>query len=475
MSEQLPQNEYQESVRQADAEYKEISSFTSWSTLTIEKNRWDSHFKMVHELGGDNPDRFAKARDVAKRAAAIDTGAIEGLYELDRGITITIALQSAMWEATSQKVDEKARSFIECQLGAYDYVLDFATKKVPIAEAWVRDLHARLCSAQATFKALTPQGFQEQTLKYGEYKALPNHVRLSDGSLHSYAPVSKTPSEMYRLCAELRAAEFEAAHPVVQAAYAHHALTRIHPFQDGNGRVARALASVFLYRGASIPLLILVAHRGEYIAALEKADKGDHQPFVDFVFERCIESFLLVAESLRAADVADPSETLERVRALHVTRGGYTHHEVDVAGLDLLHAFNVQLDQQAAPLRIPNQVAVNVARSSPGYPKAPDGWRSPVSASLEAVQLSVTSTGPAEASLVRHFFIYLPRDCGRDDEIMIHCQENGWEYRIPITKILGSNRSVMDLQVAMFAHRALGEAMADLEKMGKVNMRAQGY
>lgn len=472
---QPPEDEYERAVSQADAGYKEIVPFAIWSSSTIDTDVWESHVKRLRELGSEKPERLARARDVAKRAAAIDTGAIEKLYELDRGITITIAAQTAMWEAAFQKEDERVRSLIECQLNSYDHVLDFATKKVPIAEAWIRDLHGSLCSAQPTFKALTAQGFQEQELKHGEYKALPNHVRLSDVSLHSYAPVAMTPVEMHRLCTEMRTPLFESAHPVVQASYAHHAFTCIHPFQDGNGRVARALASVFLYRGASIPLFILIAHRDEYFTSLEKADAGDHQRFVSFVFERCIDAFLLVAESLLAADVNDPSTTVKSMQALYVTQGGYTHHEVDLAGQRLLHALHVELEKQAVLLRVPNQISIQIDRQAVGYPAPPTGMRNPVSVNTETLSIFATSTGPAQAGIRRSLQLHLPKNCGRDDSIMIRCPETDAKYLMPITKILGTNRSVMDLQVAMFAYRALGEILADLEQKGIESMRSQGY
>src|SRR5439155_9702338 len=38
-------------------------------------------------------------------------------------------------------------------------------------------------------------------------------------------------------------------HPAIQAAWAHVALAAIHPFADGNGRAARVLASLAMYRG----------------------------------------------------------------------------------------------------------------------------------------------------------------------------------------------------------------------------------
>jgi len=63
-----------------------------------------------------------------KRAAALDTGAIEGLYEVDRGFTYTVAFETAAWEVELAKKGENVRPLFEAQLHAYDYVLDLATK-----------------------------------------------------------------------------------------------------------------------------------------------------------------------------------------------------------------------------------------------------------------------------------------------------------------------------------------------------------
>jgi Fic family protein len=144
---------------------------------------------------------------------------------------------------------------------------------------------------------MTAIGPQEQRLTKGRYKVLPNHVRTRDGTDHSYAPVDVTPAEMARLVGELRTKAFVAAHPVVQAAYAHYGLVVIHPFADGNGRVARALASVFTYRAISMPIVILSEQKETYLDALEGADGGNYQMFVDFMLERTVGTILFVRES----------------------------------------------------------------------------------------------------------------------------------------------------------------------------------
>jgi hypothetical protein len=63
--------------------------------------------------------------------------------------------------------------------------------------------------------------------------------------------------------------------PEVEAAWLHHRFTQIHPFQDGNGRVARCLATMVLLQAGRFPLVITRDHREDYIKALEQADGGD--------------------------------------------------------------------------------------------------------------------------------------------------------------------------------------------------------
>ncbi len=126
---------------------------------------------------------------------------------------------------------------------------------------------------------------------------MPNHVRTRKGTNHSYAPVDVTPAEMARLTAELRTEAFLSAHPIVQAAYAHYSLVVVHPFADGNGRVARALASAFTYRAISMPIVILSEQRDSYLRSLEISDSGDYQAFVDFMLARSLDTIGLVEES----------------------------------------------------------------------------------------------------------------------------------------------------------------------------------
>jgi hypothetical protein len=66
----------------------------------------------------------------------------------------------------------------------------------------------------------------------------------------------------------------EGVPPEIEAPWLHHRFTQIHKFQDGNGRIARALASLVFLRAGWFPLVIHRDDREAYIAALENADSG---------------------------------------------------------------------------------------------------------------------------------------------------------------------------------------------------------
>jgi hypothetical protein len=104
-------------------------------------------------------------------------------------------------------------------------------------------------------------------------------VYRSDGSILEYAPPEQVQQQMERLV-ELYRDEATKLHPVVAATWLHHSFIGIHPFQDGNGRVARALTLLALLRHDYAPLVVDRTRREEYLATLDKANEGDLGPLI---------------------------------------------------------------------------------------------------------------------------------------------------------------------------------------------------
>ncbi|RFZ21371.1 hypothetical protein VIMS_00489 [Mycobacterium marinum] len=105
-----------------------------------------------------DPATLQAAMTTAQRYAAVDTNAIEGLYEVDRGFTRTIATQAAAWESVMDARGPHVRPAFDDALNAYDYVLDAATRSVELTEKWIKDLHAIICASQESYRVYTEQG-----------------------------------------------------------------------------------------------------------------------------------------------------------------------------------------------------------------------------------------------------------------------------------------------------------------------------
>ncbi len=115
----------------------------------------------------------------------------------------------------------------------------------------------------------------------GEWKKQPNNPRRREGSIHQYCPPEFVQDEIDQLLVWHGEHAVDEVCPEVEAAWLHHRFAQIHPFQDGNGRVARALAVAVFLKAGHLALVVRDEHRDRYLGALEAADAGDLKPLVD--------------------------------------------------------------------------------------------------------------------------------------------------------------------------------------------------
>ena len=115
--------------------------------------------------------------------------------------------------------------------------------------------------------------------------------------MHEYCPPIHVDAEVENLLRWL--AEYQNEDPVLVAAWFHHRFTQIHPYQDGNGRVARALTTLILLQADLLPLVVDRDLRVEYIKALEVADEKQLSPLAE-MFARLERNAILQALSVDA-------------------------------------------------------------------------------------------------------------------------------------------------------------------------------
>ena len=470
----------QVNVHVLDAAYKPFPTFKEWASKTsVNTVRWDRYNAALTNRPHSSAEALKRAREVVKRAAALDTGAIEGLYEVDRGFTFSVAFQTAAWELKLAEKGEQVRSLFEAQIQAYDYVLDLATKSEPITEAAIRKLHEVVCGAQETYRVITAIGFQEQALPKGRYKVLPNHVvHTREGATHSYAPVDVTPVEMARLLNEMRSETFQKAHPVLQAAYAHYGLVVIHPFADGNGRVARALASAFTYRAISMPIMILSEHKNAYLDALELADTGEYRSFVDFMLRRSIDTMTIVRDSLRESSVPTVEQSLAAINGPEGHSATYSDQQIDEGGARFLEAIKRATEKEISKVAVGKiqgkcGVAAGAHRTYvPGYrPSQNIGQHFFIE--LMSIQPSWISTVSMPPVVVkREYDLFVPADGNEGDEYLLKDRDSTDEMTAPVDDAIPRVSATLRMRMDFFADRIVRELLASLgTEVERVNQR----
>ncbi len=233
-----------------------------------------------------------------QREWSIETGIIERLYAWDRGVTEILIEQGIETSLIAHKSGlryeqaEEIRIIIEDHLGAIDALFAFVRGEQQLTEHFIRAIHGQFTAHQEFTEAQTPEG-QKVHIKLlrGEYKKLPNNPRREDGTIHEYCPPEFTKEEMENLIAWYKEAENRSS-PEVLSAWLHHRFTKIHPFQDGNGRVARALATMVFLKAGTFPLVIRDRDRQQYITALEVADAGNLAELAEIFAKRQKEAIL---------------------------------------------------------------------------------------------------------------------------------------------------------------------------------------
>ncbi|MER6481324.1 Fic family protein [Streptomyces filamentosus] len=248
----------------------------------------DSLQRAWQEVVKANDPAFQEARRRSLRRHAIETGIIERLYEVDWGVTEALVAEGITADAVARAddgaVSEDVLALIRSQYEALQFLAESARDGRDVSVSLIRELHQALTREQKTYTATDSLGRRfEATLHHGQWKTEKNHVTRPDGSTLEYTPPEHVASQMDRLIELYH--ETEHAHPVVRAAWLHHRFVRIHPFEDGNGRVARCLTLLNLLRCDLAPLVVDRRERDRYLRSLDRANEGDLRPLVRFFAE----------------------------------------------------------------------------------------------------------------------------------------------------------------------------------------------
>ena len=281
-------------------EYTQSNVNAPTSSTTIEEiDRLKGELDALRPLPADVVDRVGQK---LRLESNYHSNAIEG-NSLTLGETRSLILHGL----TARGKPMRDHLDIEGHNDAVKAIEDSVKTDEALNEVFIRNLHRVLLKEPYENDAITPEGQPTKRLiSIGDYKTQPNNVRTSTGEIYYFASPEQVKPAMSDLIDWYRKTENEGEHPIVIAATFHYRFVRIHPFDDGNGRMARLLMNMILIKHGYTVAIIPIEEREQYIQTLEQADKNeDLAEFITYVAHCCKYALNLHLKAARGEDIED--------------------------------------------------------------------------------------------------------------------------------------------------------------------------
>lgn len=308
--------------------YNEIWDNCDTSILDDISSSWLSRRAVLQE----NSTEYAEFINQKKREHAIETGVIERLYDLSKGVTETFIkegfVESYLSHGDTDIPKRDLMNHLSDHIEAVDFIFDVVNENRPLTTGFIKELHHLTTRHQKHAEGRDQFGNKSKIdLLKGTYKVRENNPTRGDGTVIHFCPPEQTASEMDNLIEIYNKLVTDDEHPLKIATWLHHAFVSIHPFQDGNGRVARLLTSLVFIKFGFFPFTVLREEsKVKYINALEAADDGQLQNLVSYFGEtqkRNIEKALNIREVV--------STSLEEVESIFIKKLEKRKEEKDFA------------------------------------------------------------------------------------------------------------------------------------------------
>ena len=207
-----------------------------------------------------------------------------------------------------------------------------ASSEYPLTESFIRQLHQTILREDYTVYRQLPGGQQTSYVVHaGVYKTRPNSVITRTGERFEYASPEETPALMTDLVEWYRDEELKGELTLAElCALFHYRYIRIHPFEDGNGRIARLLVNFILTRHHYPMIVVKSADKENYLNALSTCDgfvgtspsDGAHAditkiaPFVRYI-EDCMEQALIICiKAAKGQSIEEDDDFMKELKVL---------------------------------------------------------------------------------------------------------------------------------------------------------------
>lgn len=179
-----------------------------------------------------------------------------------------------MFDKTSG--DAKLRDYQEMKAHNLGLILvrnEAKDRSRPLSERFIRELNKTILVENFYKSHKTNIGEGRYEVKVGVYKTRPNSVITLSGETFNYASPEETPAMMTDLVTWYNKEEEKGElSPIALAALLHYRYIRIHPFEDGNGRIARLLTNYVLFRHGYPMIIVESKDKERYLHILNKTD-----------------------------------------------------------------------------------------------------------------------------------------------------------------------------------------------------------
>lgn len=193
-------------------------------------------------------------------------------------------------------------------------IQDAVKQQRPITEAFLRQLHTLILKERYQVDAQTAEGLAtKKWVEVGQYKTQPNHVLTATGETFRFAEPFEVAAKMEKLVQE---ANSDCATPeagLLLAAKLHYQFVLIHPFDDGNGRMARILMNLVLMRCGFPPAIIKTQEKEAYFSALRQADGGQFEAFAEYIAERVADSLKIMIAGAKGEEIDEPDDLDKKI------------------------------------------------------------------------------------------------------------------------------------------------------------------
>ncbi|KAF8454016.1 fido domain-containing protein [Terfezia claveryi] len=262
-------------------------------SYTIEEPSAESAKVREQWIGLNSAMSSTDITEAYSRLASIETNLLEGVFQLGREL-LTRLVRTGFFLGALQHVAEKSDPNEPTHIIS---VLRDAQKALYVVRNWAMDKTAQFTidlvlqvhrismaadrirvqtdpSTNLATRALLPVGEWRQKMVYVAHR----DSATQDVSYTVFHPFDKVPEsmEIFVRMAETQLKQAKAGRdclmPYTLAAWLHHSLISIHPFNDGNGRMTRIISSIPLVMNGLPPICVSAAHKIQYFDALRIAD-----------------------------------------------------------------------------------------------------------------------------------------------------------------------------------------------------------